>query len=43
MVILRDSEYELELEELSLKEKLIYTFRIWFGMKVTLKIKWRER
>jgi len=30
MVILRDSEYELELEELSLKEKLIYT--LGFGL-----------
>jgi len=35
----KDSGYEVELVKLSFKERLLWTWRIWFGYKARLKLK----
>ena len=37
----RETEQEIELIPCSLKDKLIWTFRIWFGFKGKIKFKIR--
>ena len=41
-ISLKNIPKTLSLKKLTLKQKIIYTWRIWFGMKVELKVKYNE-